>query len=382
MISELKKNSSKVLIVGLPRFSKKIAYKVDAYLSRNIIPVLVISEHRQSALNNSYSSYVVNGGRSRFEKIKTVIDACSVHKPIAMDCYDYSILTIFFLLCARFFGIKARLWLIGSELTGDIENSKNQGFNAQIRIRIKVIATHLCLYLCDEIIAKEIHQIEHITNFSKAIKHKTSLIPNAVPLQPKSSNCVNIHLKDFIFANSVTETRNVQQLIKSINELKLRNISFSASILGFSSISTVAADARGFRYSEETLKLIQSLDLLGVIEVEGFVENIENYLRQHKFFVFPADRIFANYALLEAMSLGIIPIVSKGLGYELIVKDGINGIVIRDQNITDALERALGMEANEVKEMAFAARKTIERDYCLDKWADKITANLRPSAIR
>ncbi|MES3016269.1 MAG: glycosyltransferase [Bacteroidota bacterium] len=96
--------------------------------------------------------------------------------------------------------------------------------------------------------------------------------------------------------------------------------------------------------------------------------------RESKFFVLPAKVVFANNALLEAMSFGVIPIIVDSPGYELIVKDGYNGIVssFDKKNFETAMLRALDLSEQDYTTMSNNAIAHIRSSFSADSYMDKI----------
>ena len=124
------------------------------------------------------------------------------------------------------------------------------------------------------------------------------------------------------------------------------------------------------------MELYKQLKLNDCIEVHGFVKNIKDIMKDYKFFILPADIILANYALLEAMSFGLVPIIYPGDGYEVIVEDGVNGIVATDFDLTKAMIRALSLTDTEYMNMSDAAYRKIKTDFSLDLWKQKLSKHL------
>lgn len=111
----------------------------------------------------------------------------------------------------------------------------------------------------------------------------------------------------------------------------------------------------------KTLKLYNELKLNDFVDVYGFVKNIKDIMKDYKFFILPADVILANYALLEAMSFGLVPIIYPGDGYEVIIEDGVNGIVATDFDLAKAMMRALSLSQTEYVKMSDAAHLKIKK---------------------
>jgi len=82
-------------------------------------------------------------------------------------------------------------------------------------------------------------------------------------------------------------------------------------------------------------KIIKKKKLGNIINVNGFVNKIEKLFNKHKFLLYILNRNHygsAENILIEAMSLGVIPIVLNNDVEKTIVKDKENGILIKDLN--------------------------------------------------
>lgn len=366
----------KLLIVGLPFFPEKYRYMYNAYTNSDVNIMVLIN-------NNSIDNLSIDGlnaenflfaGKNNLKRIISYFKVLNFFKPKNIDCYDYSIISIIFILIAKLYGINVRFWLIGGELVGDSGNLKKKTYLAKFIINLKLFLTKLCLYFSDTIYAKELHHTKSIEKISSKLLEKVIVIHNCVPVSK-----VYVKLKknkDFLYANAVIEGRHVDQLLYSFSELINKNISYTSSIYGFNSISNEVYVKRATEYSDKCLDLYKTLNLSKNVQVHGFIQNIKEIMREYKFFILPGDVILANYALLEAMSLGLVPIVFPGNGYDLIVKDGINGIVAKDFDLTIALKRALLLSDNEYNIMSQEAYSTILKDFSLEIWQKKISANL------
>ena len=96
----------------------------------------------------------------------------------------------------------------------------------------------------------------------------------------------------------------------------------------------------------------------------------EPYYVRAKFFVFPSDYVFCNYALLEAMSHGVVPIVSRREGSELIIDDGISGILVEhsEEGLVQGMRRAMDLSDDEWKKFSSAAINKVRRDFSVATW--------------
>jgi len=80
-------------------------------------------------------------------------------------------------------------------------------------------------------------------------------------------------------------------------------------------------------------------------------------------------------SLLEAMSLGLIPVCTKVGGIQEVIAEGFNGFMV-DVNDNGALAEVLYqvflMEDGQRKEMGIRARETIMREYSMDTYIARI----------
>ncbi|MDY7218791.1 glycosyltransferase family 4 protein [Denitrificimonas sp. JX-1] len=364
-----------ILIVGLPFFPHKYNYVVDSYKKNNVNIKVLLNKKKTDPINTEQSIFVY-AGTNIFMRVFSYFKVLMMFKPKNIDCYDYSILSVFYVLLARALNINVRFWLIGWELTGDKQNINNESYKSIILVSIKKKLTRLAVRFSNKIYAKEKHHLVSLAEISPKLLNKVVSIYNAVPVQEYVKPRGKKNKKDFIYANAVIEKRNVIELIESFNELKEKGKSFNASIYGFNSISNEVYAPRGVSYSEKALDVYEKLNISDVVSAHGFVSNIREIMKKHRFFVLPADIILANYALLESMSLGLVPVVYPGDGFEEIITDGVNGIVVKNNNLTAALELALSLTEEEYNKLSYEAYCQIKNNFSLDEWAKKITLDL------
>jgi len=365
----------KVLIVGLPFFPHKYQYLLDSYNNAEInVKVLLNADKNDSS--EIVDEQFFYAGKNKLKRIYNYLKALYVFRPKNIDCYDYSIFSIFYILVARSLGVNVRFWLIGGELVGDRQDSNKSSFLSNFIIDAKMHLSRICLRFANTIYAKEHHHIQTIKEINPKLLNKIEKIYNCVPVLDRNIQSNVVNKGDFLYANAVIEKRNVMSLVQSFSDLENKGVSFSAAIYGFNSISNDVYAPRGTPYSEKTLELYHALKLDNSVAVFGFVKNIKDIMKNYKFFILPADVILANYALLEAMSFGLVPIVYPGDGYEVIVEDGVNGIVAKDFDLTEAMLRALSLSETEYMEMSDAAYRKIKTEFSLDLWKQKLSKHI------
>ena len=122
-------------------------------------------------------------------------------------------------------------------------------------------------------------------------------IPNAVPVDAKLK-AIEKKPNSFIIMARLVENKNIKQIINAFLILKQENISFTCDIYG-----------HGPMY-QEISDLINELELNNYLSLKGYEKDIYNILPNYEFFV--SASLFEGMPLspLEAMSNGVIPLLS------------------------------------------------------------------------
>lgn len=366
----------RLLIVGLPFFPHKYDYVVDSYKKIGVDVKVLLNNDFDASL--SEKEFIYFAGWNKFKRIYSYFLMLKKFKPSYLDCYDYSVFSLFYLLTAKLLKINTRYWLIGWELVGDTQNTNSKSIKSKLIIKTKMYLSRLCLRVADTIYAKEHHHLETIKEINKNLLEKVINVYNCVPVENhfRSINDLNNKI-DFLYANAVIEKRNVIELLESFSELKEKKYTFKAFLYGFNSISNEVYSTRGVDYSSKAMDIYNQLNIADCVEVFGFSKNIKEVMLNSKFFILPADIILANYALLESMAVGVVPIVYAGDGHDVIVKNGCNGFVAYSlDELSLVLEKALQLTDKEYLRMSHAAQETIIKNFSLETWQEKLKLNI------
>lgn len=201
----------------------------------------------------------------------------------------------------------------------------------------------LVLKMSDLIIAKEFYLNEGAIRLK--LGYKTHMLHNCVPdvsgiMSPYAGRTI-----DLLFLNTPRRMRHVLFLVDVIAKLLERNPGLKVTIAGFGVLDE-KYNSIELDYQCEVLHKIEALGLKDKIELKGFVRNAPELMSASKVFILPADVIYCNYALLEAMSCGCVPVVADGEGARLVVEDGVGGFVrpLSVPAFVDAVESALQPE--------------------------------------
>lgn len=109
------------------------------------------------------------------------------------------------------------------------------------------------------------------------------------------------------------------------------------------------------------------------LQVAGYTGTPVEFYKRAKFFVLPADVVFANHALLEAMSYGVVPLVSDQKGTRLIVDDS-NGFVFEHTKTAfeAAMIKSFNISDEEYNRLSLAAIKRIKNEFSEEKYMEAI----------
>jgi glycosyltransferase involved in cell wall biosynthesis len=110
------------------------------------------------------------------------------------------------------------------------------------------------------------------------------------------------------------------------------------------------------------------------LELVDFIDDPTALYQNAKFFVLPAEVVFANNALLEAMSYGVVPVIVNSLGYELLVEDGVSGIVSEANKAAyeKAIFRAHFMPEDIYNRMSIATKQHIIQYFSAEVYRKKL----------
>ena len=105
------------------------------------------------------------------------------------------------------------------------------------------------------------------------------------------------------------------------------------------------------------------------IKIEKYIDP-EPYYQRARFFLLPADVVFANNALLEAMSYGLIPLVSNVSGAEMIVNHLESGYIFDHtyDGFKKAVDWAMNISKKEYDHISASAKKKIQSVFSYQKY--------------
>lgn len=227
----------------------------------------------------------------------------------------------------------------------------------------------LTYWLADYVIYKAPY-MERMLKINKG-KKSGWMLPNAVRLPDR----VNTHRSDkchFLFLNSLAPMRYpeiaLDAFLELCQEMKLTSRSnIRMNIVGFLGDKAPKAVAD----KEASIRIrIANQDL--PIELHQWTTEPNRWFDDADVFLLPADVVFPNYSLLEAMSLSVPPIVQDSNGSDLIVTDEVDGYILPPEvhRWKECMLRLIE-DVDLRKKMGDAARLKVKNGFSVDGYLEK-----------
>ena len=160
--------------------------------------------------------------------------------------------------------------------------------------------------------------------------------------------------QEVLYLNGFKSFRRLDLLIKSIPIVRkaIPNVKFK--IVG-------ARSEADMIFANRELKKINVAD---IAEVFSWNPNPDSYYKTASVFVLPAELVFCNFSLIEAMERGVPPVVTKVEDADKIIEDGVDGVLcaMTENAIADAII-ALLLDETKRERIARGARNKVIRDF-------------------
>lgn len=194
------------------------------------------------------------------------------------------------------------------------------------------------------------------------------LLPNAISLP--SATCNNRPTGcHFLYLNSIKEFRHPETPLKAFLELSAergfrRGSKVKMTIVGLQN----SADHKPMLHKERVLyEMIAGLDV--PVELHPWTNEPEPWLDDADVFLLPADVVYVNYALLEAMGRGMTAIVQDAPMADLLITQGVDGYILPlDKDAWKAKMAILIDDANLRARMGSAARRKVAEQYSIGSY--------------
>ncbi|MFZ2657294.1 MAG: glycosyltransferase family 4 protein, partial [Victivallales bacterium] len=222
------------------------------------------------------------------------------------------------------------------------------------------IAVWAGLMLSNAIVYKQLHMPSQLDQL-RVSKRKRFFFFNRVPVTDERTVSDN----GVLFLNSWRDFRRPDIVFEAAMQLAPRFPEVKFTIAGARS-DNETLDPEGKITKRHCEGMIKEAGLNN-IRLLGWVDNPGALIAEHAVFALPTTLLFLNYTLLEAMELGLVPIVAHADGAERIIEDGVDGFIvdINTAAFADAIENLL-LDRGMRTRMGTAAKEKIRRSFDLD----------------
>jgi len=246
---------------------------------------------------------------------------------------------------------------------------------------IKYLKSHIALWIDDIVLMHFTDCIVAVSRFLEKDlqgKYPRTLIQqinNAVdiPQQPidsyqaiRSAFGVSSDMLWIATAARLVPVKNIEMLIETVRLLRdMASMKIKVSIFG---------DGPLRQYLQSR---IQQYDLADVVSIYGHHSNLKSIMHAWDVFVLTSESEGLPMSLIEAMSVGVIPICTRVGGIPEVIEDGINGFLIKSRTPDEMSGRILQFsEYNEdsLRLLKNNAIKTVAEQYSIDKTIGKLTS--------
>ena len=266
---------------------------------------------------------------------------------------------IYYFLLAKLFNAKVIIWC-----RGELRNYYNHH-------PLRRITNKFLLKNADMILLRELYMKDILVRASIYDAEKTIFFPNAIPVldvQEKINQSKNV-----LFLNSFKSFRNLELIIEAASITKDKYPEIKFNLVG-STFKNKGYSPSSQDYEQRLRDLVNEKNLNQTVNFFPFSSSRFKYLSDAFVFVLPADIVFCNYTLLEAMSQEIPSIVADVEGSDLIVENNKTGFIL-PRDADSISEGIIKLYENQdlQKKMGMNSRAKIIKDFNVIERAKKLS---------
>ena len=241
------------------------------------------------------------------------------YKPKYVELYlsqrPWYLLSYYFL--ARFFKCEIFVWC-----RGELRNYNKHHI-------LRRLTNKFLLKNVEHVFLRELY-MKDVLQQNQIIPKNTAFIHNGVHIQEKS--CYHPNSKKILFMNSFKDFRNVDFLIESFYMSSLQFPELELLLVG-STLHNKNYSPASNKYELYLRTLVKKYKIENKVSFIDFTSDRIKYFNDCFLFVLPANIVFLNYTLLEAMSHGIPSLIIETQGADYIIDHGVDGLISKkDRN--------------------------------------------------
>jgi len=300
-----RRGSCRILVVG-PAFIKSADLRVAEALNAKGFDSISLTP-RGAVGEGVCGLRNVTASGSRIVRALQFLWLLHTVKPHHVELYVAHPLCLvpYYALLSRLMGRPVLIW------------SRGELFSWSERSLYRRLMTRLAYCCASRILAKEAYVPDRLRQMRVAAEDKLVWMPNKVPVA--ETFALARSAKNVLFLNSPKAFRHIEILAEAIPAVVSEVPEARFWFVG----------ARTAREREHILGQMRRTGAQDWVEVKYYDAETRSYYEDASVFVLPAELVFANNSLLEAMERGVPPIVAEvDPDVGRIVEHGVNGLVL------------------------------------------------------
>lgn len=206
---------------------------------------------------------------------------------------------------------------------------------------------------------EDIKKTKFFTNFFNI---KSKYVGNGTDIIPKKK--FNNKNNNFVAICRITKNKGLEDLLFAFANIKKINSNSSLTIIG---------GPRSKEDYEYMKSLSKKFDFSNVL-ITGMVKNVKKYLFPGQIYILSSYREGLSRSLLEAMSCGLIPIVSDIRGSREVILNNINGFIYNfadKKQLLNKMKKVLFLKPDKKKKLVRNSINTIKNNFSKDEYISK-----------
>lgn len=340
-----------ILVAGMDKLTRKSFYLYDAF-SRAGIRCLLYSRDKTglfSSIRDKVRTRTILVPKNLLWEILIFVRLLVCHRPRHVELYGTHIVAqLFYVVACLVLRIKLVVVCIGELYDWDSHRE------------LRKLVDRFTYWAASLIVLTELYMEDTVRKHRLAPAEKLVFCHNRIPNGPPGSP--ERKEKVVLFLNTFKRWRRLELLLEAVPKVieKFPEARFLlvGSTKGFNYLRTTHG------YEDELAKISRDLGIQDHVTVLPFTDDPENFYAQVSVFVLPADLVYCNFSVLEAMERCVPAVISDVEGASLMVEDGVSGLVVKrsPQELADAIVKLLADESLR-REMGLKARAKVLKDY-------------------
>lgn len=305
-----------IVVAGIDVFRHKNLNKTRSLRVHGIrFTVLVMERSEDSArtaMDEPNVRVVTCGGRfTRLRALWALAVTLVTQRVDLIEIYPESVISLWFYTLARLF--RRPVVVVARGMEHRIAEGRIRG--------VRLAALGLVYRGASVVVYNELYMKDVLSGLGAT---RLEFLPNSIALPPQVDRSGRIGCR-FLYLNSMKAFRHPETAVAAFMQLAQE---FPPDTVQLRVVGLRAQ--RGFEGNSERERRLWELTRGGGGQVEllPWTSDIQQHLEWGDVFLLPAEIVFLNYALLEAMGSGMPAIIQRTDGSSLIIDHGLDGMIV------------------------------------------------------